>query len=67
MSGRIASPMAVWGAKKQAIGLSEQTEAAGLGRGGDCGMEVVTCDGDWCLMQIPEFEAWIEKSDVRLK
>lgn len=48
-------------------GPSAETEEAGLGRGGDCGMEVAKCEGDWCLMQMSEFEAWIEKKDIRLK
>ena len=46
---------------------SAQSQEAGLGRGGDCGMVIEKCSGDWCLMGMHDFEAWIEKKDLRLK
>lgn len=46
---------------------SESSEEAGLARGGDCGMGLMRCQGDWCKMQMHDFEAWVKKADLRKK
>ena len=48
-------------------GPSGSSEEAGLGRGGDCGLFLVKCQGSWCKMQMHDFGAWIEKKDIRKK
>lgn len=46
---------------------SDASEEAGLARGGDCGMSIMQCQGDWCQMQMHDFNAWVKKADLRKK